>query len=233
MMRLVLVLLALSPVCSLAVGQVRPAIRDGGKSLNFTFGGFGGFGLTGTGPTGGVGISYFMSPATAVRVGLQARSHSRTLSWNSPGGAAGSDGSESGLNLGVAVDYLKYVGVATSRVRPYMGAGVGVIMISNKSTPAAATGSTPTETKNAPGGITTGGFASPGMTFDLHANFGAEFFLFNEISIAGEYALNVINRNSPADTEAITGGTTVATKGNPATNILGFGAAGATVRIYF
>jgi hypothetical protein len=71
------------------------------------------------------------------------------------------------------------------------------------------------------------------VTFDLHANLGAEFFLFNEISITGEYGLNVFNRTSPANMQAITGGTTVTTRGNPTTNVLGFGAAGATVRIYF
>lgn len=230
MKRLVLVLLSLSPV-SLAVAQVRPAIGAGAKSLNFTFGGFGGFGLTGTGPAGGVGVSSFLSGDAAVRVGLQVGSHKTTLTWT--GSTAGNDGEESGLRVGASVDYLKYMGTATSRVRPYVGGGVGVMRVSNKSMPAVATGGTVTETKNDPGGISTPGFAAPGTTFDLHANFGAEFFLFNELSIAGEYGLNIFNRTSPSDMEEITGGTTVTTKGNPVTNILGFGAAGATVRIYF
>jgi len=72
------------------------------------------------------------------------------------------------------------------------------------------------------------------MTVDGHANFGAEFFLFNEMSLAGEYVLNIISQTSPADMEATpAGGTTVTTKGNPVTNILGFGTAGASIRIYF
>jgi hypothetical protein len=226
--------LALSAVASAAVAQgVNPVVRHGTKSLNFTFGGFGGFGLTGTGPAGGVGVSYFMRPNTALRFGLQARSYSRTMTWNSVTGVAGTDGREAGISVGLAADYLKYMRAGTSRVRPYIGGGVGLTRVSNNAMPAAATGATVTETKNAPAGIAAAGFAAPGVTFDVHANLGAEFFLFNEISIAGEYGLNVINRTSPANMQAITGGTTVTTKGNPTTNVLGFGAAGATVRIYF
>lgn len=233
MNRLVLLLFALSLVGGDVAAQVRPAAAKGAKSLNFTFGGFGGFGLTGTGPSGGVGVSYFLSPNAAARAGVQVRRHSRTLSFNSATGATGTDGRESGMYLGFALDYLKYLSGAAQRVRPYIGLGVGAVQVSNSALPAALTGATPTETKNAPGGIPAPGFANPGLTFDIHANFGVEFFLFNEISLAGEYVLNAFNRTSPADVEAITGGTTVTTRGNPSTNILGFGTAGATVRIYF
>jgi len=233
MRQFVMTCLGLSLVSSVAFAQgITPPARAGAKSLNFTFGGFGGFGLTGTGPAGGVGASYFLSPAGALRLGLQARSYSRTLSWNSVAGTPGTDGSESGLSLGIAADFLKFRG-GTSRVRPYLGGGLGVTMVSNRSKPAAATGVTVTETKNAPGGITSPGFAAPGMTLDVHANLGAEFFLFNEISVAGEYALNLISRTAPANMDATNGGTTVTTKGNPSSSILGFGTAGATIRIYF
>jgi hypothetical protein len=234
MVRPVLVWLGLTMVASAAVAQgVNPAVKSGTKSLNFTFGGFGGFGLSGTGPGGGVGISYFMNPSTALRIGVQVRSYKRTLTFNSPTGAAGTDGHETGFIAGAAVDYLKYMHAGTSRVRPYIGAGIGATRITNDAVPAAATGVTVTETRNAPAGLGAAGFATPGVTVDVHANLGAEFFLFNEISIAGEYSLNVINRTSPASQEAITGGTTVTTKGNPTTNVLGFGVVGATVRIYF
>src|SRR5712692_5258297 len=121
MRRFVLTWLALSLVGSKAVAQdVNPPAKAGVKSLNFTFGGFGGFGLTGTGPAGGVGMSYFVSPDAALRAGLQVRSYSRTLTFNSAGGVAGTDGSESGLILGVAVDYLKFMHAGTARVRPYV-----------------------------------------------------------------------------------------------------------------
>jgi len=234
MFRSVLTLLALSLVGSNALAQgIAPPAKAGVKSLNFTFGGLGAFGLTGSGPAGGVGVSYFMGPTTALRLGLQVRKSSRTLSWNSPAGAAGADGNESGMSLGVAADYLKFMHGGSSRVRPYLGGGIGVTNVTNSSKPSAATGAIITETKNAPGGITMPGFAAPGMTIDVHASLGAEFFLFNEISVAGEYALNVVNRTMPADAQAITGGTTVTTKGNPSTSILGFGTAGATIRIYF
>ena len=231
---LVLMWLGLSVVASTAVAQgVSPAVHAGSKSLNFTFGGFGGFGLAGTGPAGGIGVSYFLSPDAAVRVGLQIRSFKRTLSFNSATGATGVDGVEQGFTAGASVDYLLYLRAATARVRPYVGGGLGVTNTSNKARPAAATGVVVAETRNAPGGITGGAFASPGRAYDLHANIGAEFFLFNEISVAGEYGLNVISRTSPANQEVVAGATPVVTKGNPVTNVLGFGSLGATVRIYF
>lgn len=233
MNRLVMVALALLLTGGQALAQVTPAVKKGAKSLNFTFGGFGGFGLAGTGPAGGIGLSYFLNPDAAVRVGLQARSHTRTLSFNGGVGATGVDGKETGLIVGGALDYLKYLRGATSRVRPYIGLGVGVLRVSNSTVPAAATGVTPTQVKNAPGGVGTPGFANPGMTFDVHANLGAEFFLFNELSLAGEYVLNIVSMTRPANQDAITGGTTVTTKGNPVTTLFGFGTAGASVRIYF
>lgn len=233
MKRFNLILVALLVVGSEAGAQVVPAAKKGAKSLNFTFGGFGGFGLAGTGPGGGIGIAHFLSPVAAARVGLQARRHTRTLSFNGGVGATGVDGKETGMIVGGALDYLKYLRGATSRVRPYIGVGVGVLNVSNSTVPAAATGATPTQVNNAPGGVATPGYANPGTTFDVHANFGAEFFLFNEISLAGEYVLNIASMTSPANQDAITGGATVTTKGNPVTTLFGFGTAGASVRIYF
>src|SRR5258708_391939 len=104
MIRLVLTWLGLSVVASAAAAQgVTPAVHPGAKSLNFTFGGFGGFGLTGTGPAGGVGISYFTNANPAVRMGLQIRKYTRTLTFNGGAGATGTDGSESGVSVGAAV----------------------------------------------------------------------------------------------------------------------------------
>ena len=232
MKRVVLTLLALSLSGSAAIAQVTPAVKKGAKSLNFTFGGIGTFGLAGTGPAGGVGISYFLNPSAAVRVGLQVRKYHRTLSFNGGAGATGVDGSDEGMQVGGAVDYLRYMNGATSRVRPYFGVGVGIMNVSNSTQPAAATGVTPTQTKNATGGIPAG-FANPGMTFDAHLNLGAEFFLFNEVSVAGEYVLNAFSRSSPADQQVINGATTTTTRGNAVSTVFGFGTAGASVRIYF
>ena len=101
-------------VIGLATGNVEVGARikldRGNLNPYFTFGGFGGFGLTGTGPAGGVGVSYFMRPNTALRFGLQARSYSRTMTWNSLTGVAGSDGRESGISVGLAADRPKNQG---------------------------------------------------------------------------------------------------------------------------
>jgi hypothetical protein len=232
MRRFVLTWLGLSVVASTLVAQVTPAAGKGAKSLNFSFGGLGVFGLTGTGPAGGLGLSYFLSPDAAVRVGVQVRSYKRTLSFNGPAGVTGVDGFENGFTVGGAVDYLKYLRGATSRVRPYLGPGIGVTSTSNSARPAAATGVTAPETRNNPAGIPAG-FVAPGLTYDVHAGVGAEFFLFNELSVSGEYQLNIISHTSPSDAEVITGGTTVTARGNSVTNILGFGTLGAIIRIYF
>jgi hypothetical protein len=86
------------------------------------------------------------------------------------------------------------------------------------------TGGTQTETKN----------ASPaGTTFGLMGIAGAEFFIYPELSISGEYSLNLFSIMSKKDTETTVGGTTTTIKNGSSTQLLGFGAAGATVHIYF
>jgi hypothetical protein len=53
------------------------------------------------------------------------------------------------------------------------------------------------------------------------------------LSISAEYRLNVIELMSASDEEAITGPVTVTQKGGSATTMLGFGAIGAILQIYF
>jgi opacity protein-like surface antigen len=228
MKKVLLVLLAVLVVANLSFAQdVKPAVKSGSKSLNFTFGGFGGFGITGTGPMGGVGLSYFMNPDAALRLGLQVASNSTKTPANPTPPATGVDGESSVLAIGVAVDYLMYMNAG--RVRPFWGAGAGVTFGSNSTKPA-ITGNPPgtqPETKNNPN------VGPTGVTFGVSGIVGAEFFIFNELGLSAEYRLNLVTVNSPADREDIVGNQTTTTKQPSSTAILGFGAGGATVHIYF
>ncbi len=203
--------------------DVQPAVKAGSKSLNFTFGGLGAFGLNATGVNGGLGASYFLSSDAAVRLGLQIRSVSSTIPANPGTGQTGTDGSQSTFTLGIGADYLMYMMGATSRVRPYMGAGFAFSMISDTRKNAVIAPAVQGELKGTGAGINLG----------LMGIAGAEFFLYPELSLSAEYTLNLFNMNSPSDLVSTSGSTSVTTKQTSSTTILGFGAAGATLHIYF
>ena len=226
MKKVLILALAVIFVCGLASAQdVMPAAKAGSKSLNFTFGGLGAFGLTPTGPSGGVGMSYFLNSDAAVRVGLQVRSTSSTVPANPPTGQTGTDGSRSAFTLGIAGDYLMYMNAG--RVRPYWGGGVLLSLNSNDAKPAVIGGGGQSEDKNDQANGPTG------LTFGISGIMGAEFFIYNELSLSAEYQLNLININSPADNVLSNGNTSTTAKQTSTTTILGFSSAGATVHIYF
>lgn len=212
--------------------EIVPAVKAGSKSINFTFGGLGTFGLTGAGVSGGISGSYFFSKESAIRLGLQVFSRSTTTPWNDLTPTKtnpGSDGSTSLFAFGISGDYLWYIGGITPRVRPYLGVGVRVISQSSDTKPPIATGApngTLTEEKN--------GTPGDGLTFGSAAVIGAEFFLWTEISLSAEYQLNLFSVTSNSDlVQSYKGAPSVTTKQGSSTTILGFGAAGATLHIYF
>lgn len=218
--------LAVVMMCGVVMAQDAPAGNQAGaKSMNFTFGGLGAFGLTGTGPAGGVGLTYFLSSDAAVRLGLQVG----TTSTKTPSAISGnSDREQSTFDLGLGADYLMYMG--GGRVKPYMGAGVGVTLGSSndkKSVAGTPAAGTILEISNVRGG-------SDGLGLSVAAIAGAEFYLYNEISLSAEYRLGLLTMGSGADSETkVQGAATVTSKGSSTFNLLGFGAAGATVHIYF
>lgn len=233
------VLVVVLMVAGVVSAQETPAgNKAGAKSMNFTFLGLGTFGLAGTGPAGGIGVSYFLSSDAAVRLGLQVAMNSATIPFNPPPATptqTGSDGDFSEFSLGVAADYLMYMDAG--RVKPYMGAGVGVSLASNSGKAAVASGATAGEITNGLAADYAGFGASPsntpGLTFGLAGIVGAEFYLYNEISVSAEYQLNLFSMSSVSDTEMKAGATTTTRKNGSSSSILGFGAAGATVHIYF
>ena len=223
MKKIFAVVLAVVMMCGVVSAQEMNAQKSGAKSLNFTFGGLGAFGLNGTGPAGGFGFSYFLSSDAAVRLGLQIQSQSSTIPANPAAGQTGSDGSTSTFTLGIGADYLMYMAGSSSRVRPYMGAGFAFSMISDTRKNAVIAPAVQGELKG----------TGAGTTLGLMGIAGAEFFLYPEISLSAEYGLNLFSMTSPADLVATSGTTSVTTKQTSTTTILGFGAAGATVHIYF
>jgi len=222
--------------------DINPAIHAGAKSLNFTFGGLGVLGLGSAGLATvnvpnfvpGFGASYFLNNEAALRLGLQVAIPSQTSPANPPPGKPGTDATTSAFGLGVGADYLMYTN--SGRVRPYMGAGLYLVTGSTDQKTGTGTldgtGFIQAETKNAAVNIN-GTTYQAGTAFGLQAILGAEFFIYNEISVSAEYDLNIFNVLSQADQTFTQGTTSVTTKSPSVTTILGFGAAGATVHIYF
>jgi len=63
---------------------------------------------------------------------------------------------------------------------------------------------------------------------------GAEFFIYPEVSISAEYQLTLFSLTSKSDkVESRKNKTDVTTKQGSSTQILGFGAANATIHIFF
>jgi opacity protein-like surface antigen len=229
---MVLIVAALAALSTLPAQEFKPVVKAGSKSLNFTFAGLGGFGIGPAGINGGISGSYFASHDAALRIGLQVVSTSSTQPWNDLSGNGtnpGSDGSTSTLGLGLGFDYLSYFSSMTPRVKPYVGAGVFVKLTSSDTKPAIANSAgngSITEIKN--------GGASDGLAFGLAGMAGAEFFIYPEISLSAEYQLNFFSLTSRSDqVVSLKGNPSRTTKQGSTTQILGFGALGATLHIYF
>jgi opacity protein-like surface antigen len=226
MKRVLLVLVAMAVLVnvSFAADDVMPAAKAGAKSLNFTFAGLGGFGIGAAGAGGGIGVSYFLNNDAALRLGLNIG----TASTTTPAAMIGnSDAKTSTFDVGIGADYLMYSGMG--RLRPYMGAGVQITMGSSSSEP-----SVPTPTPNGTVTKTTNTRANDGLGFSLMGILGAEFWLWNEISLSAEYRPGLIGITQKADSETtVQGQPNVTAKGGSSTNILGLGTTAVMLHIYW
>ncbi|MGD1044962.1 MAG: outer membrane beta-barrel protein [Bacteroidota bacterium] len=228
MKKLFTVLVAIALIASLAFAgdDITPSAKSGATSLNFTFGGLGAFNLGEAGPSvpqpvaipAGISISYFLNNNNAVRVGLQIQYGSETDPYQGTG--SGTDGNRSEFGLGISGDYLMYI-ASSSRVRPYLGGGFLLTYSSNDVKYAAGPGATQQEIQNS---------QPAGVGFQLRGLAGAEFFIYNEMSISAEYQMNLFGIESFSDTKNTPGSTT---KNGSQMQILGFQALAATVHIYF
>lgn len=231
MKRFLVLILAIGMIGSAALAQeFQPATKAGAKSLNFSYAGLGTFSIGPSGVNSGLGLSYFMSSDAAIRLGLQVKMTSSTTPWNDPTNTnPGVDGSSSTFGVGFGADYLMYMYSMTPRVKPFMGLGASVAINSSdikQSVANSAANGTLLETKN--------GLGNEGLTFGLAGIAGAEFFLYSELSLSAEYQLNLFKTASNADkTVSVKGQADATTKQGNSSQILGFGAAGATLHIYF
>ena len=181
------------------------SIGQKSRALLFTFNGLNTLGAGNF--NGGIGGKYFLSPAMAVRGGLQFGTSHTTISANPIAPATGTDGSNTSMQYGLsaAMEYH----LLPTRVSPYVGAGVSVSSMTTEAKNAVIGAPPPAQTtvKNAAGG-------GAGLRLGAGGLLGVEFFLTKEISLSTEYMLG-FNMNNPYDQEVINGATTTTTKGNP------------------
>jgi opacity protein-like surface antigen len=207
---------------NLTFAQDAPKVKAGSMSFNFTLNGLATFGLNGTGPGAGLGGSYFLEGNSAARAGVQIGFSSTNIPYTGTG--AGADGDSTNSTIGFSIDYLRFFTSSSStRVRPFVGAGLTILSHSNYYKTSVASGTHAEETTNGNGYT----------KFGFNGILGVEFFLYNEMSVSAEYDLNLFNYQKRKDTEYSSGTTTTTTKNGSTTNVLGFGAAGATLHIYF
>lgn len=90
--------LALCLTHGLALGQVTPALQSGSKALLFNFSGLDN--LNANSFNGGIGGKYYLSPATALRGGLQFASAREDDPVNPASGQNAQDGETSGTRVG-------------------------------------------------------------------------------------------------------------------------------------
>ncbi|MDR3666271.1 MAG: outer membrane beta-barrel protein [Ignavibacteriaceae bacterium] len=165
-----------------------PFMYTGSKAILFSFSGLSNLGANNF--DGGAGIKFFLTSPMALRIGVQVNAAGTTTPANPITGEVGLDGSTTSTTIGVdaALEYH----MTTTRLSPYFGGGVGFATTSNQSIPAVTGTTAPLyqiTTKDGPGA---------GLTFNVFALMGAEYFIVNEVSLSAEYRLGY-SLLSPSD----------------------------------
>ena len=212
-------------VSFLSAQEVTPAIGAHSKALLFNFSGLNVLGANNY--AGGIGAKFFLSPAMALRGGLQFGTTNTTLhsAIPIPVGLTEMEGSATSMNFGLNAALEMHM--SPSRVSPYIGGLVGISSLSNETTPATI-GAPPVAggtTKNSVG-------SGAGMRLSAGGLCGIEFFLTKEISLSAEYMLGY-SMVSPYDQEVTNAGTTTTTKGNSSWTINIATVGGLTLSVYF
>jgi hypothetical protein len=210
--------------------SISPNLTQGTTSLLFSFGGFSN--LNAGNFDGGIGVKYYLQNRTALRIGVQIATADQDIPANPGAGQQGTDGEASGSRLGISAALEFHRG--TGRANAYLGGGVGFNKTSTEvKSPALGATTTQTVVKNDRNGETISGITFLGGTgFNVFALAGAEFFLFQELSLAAEYRLGFA-KLSRSDEEITSGNQTTTTKVG-ASSGLGVNSAGVlTLAIYF
>ncbi len=224
MKKLYNVLIAVLTISSFlfAQSEVKPTLYAGSKALLFQFSGLANIGAGNF--EGGVGGKYFLNSNLAIRGGLQfANASVSTPNTNLP------DNKNSATTFGIngAVEYH----LSTKRVSPYLGGGIAFSTTSTEETQQTVGGEN--KVSNNRNGVNIGGNAfNAGTTISVFGMVGAEFFIYDELSLGAEYRVG-FSSTSQADEEVTVGNQTTTTAGGSLTTI-GLTSQGfITLAIYF
>jgi opacity protein-like surface antigen len=186
---------------------------------------------------GGIGAKFYLSNNMAIRGGLQfAHASLDVLPTPTPTPPnSGLDGYRHGTKFGVsaAVEYH----LLPTRVSPYIGGGAGFSSASTEDK-TAVIGNPPNEqnqqvTKNLNGGETIKGITfDPGLSLNVGALAGVEFFITKEVSLSAEYLIGY-SMLSPSDQEVTLGPTTTTTPAASSSSINVSATGVLTLAIYF
>jgi len=177
----------------------------GDKAMVFMFSGLDDLGLGGYGGDYGIGMRYYISDGTALRVGAQFGTESYT-----------DDDSDSDAKYsvyGLNAVYEKHLEGACSSVCPYWGVGAGFSMFSDKYTDA------DDDT-----------WTDSGTSFGIFGLLGFEWGFTNCLTLGGEYQAGFASWSS--ETEVDVGGDTT-TFDEESGSFMGFGAASVYLSVYF
>lgn len=178
------------------------AQRTGDKALLFQFSGLSFLGANEF--DGGIGGKMFLNNKMAIRGVVKFAMKSETDPWN--GVAAGNDGeiSASKIGLGAAFEYH----LAHDKVCPYFGGGFEFTTSSTERKVKYANGTQQNVIVNR----TLGELGiEAGTQLGVFGMLGAEFFIFDNVSLGAEYRLG-LSSMARSDEENTAGGVTVKTK---------------------
>ncbi len=221
---LVVLFVVISFSANIFAQEVKPAPMAGTAGILFTFSGFSNLGAGNF--EGGFGGKYFFTKNFALR-GIVSFTNA---SLTEPTATIDEETSATRFGIGAAVEYH----FMTKRVSPYIGGGVQFSTTSTEHSYPSGFEEKTTETDYSVS-INGSGF-SGGTSFTVFGAVGAEFFLFDELSLAAEYRLG-LESFSQADPEVKVEGpgysTTVTGKG-ASTSVIALDSQGfLTLAIYF
>jgi hypothetical protein len=215
---------------SVSFGQdFTTSVGQGAKALLFSFDGLANLGAREF--NGGIGGKYFLTDPLALRIGIPFAFVNQSVPANPPAGVAGTDGSISGMRLGIsgAVEYH----LLKTRVSPYVGGGLGFTFTSTTIKPPATGAASQGKIEGAviPDSVLGNAFV-PGIGFNIGAIGGVELFIIKELSLSAEYQLGY-SMLARADEKSTSGTQTTTLKMGTLTNI-GISATGViTMSVYF
>ena len=191
-MRSIICILIVLVLSTLIVGQDDPtSIDKGARAILFSFNGLDN--LNADAYNGGIGGKYFMDKNLAIRGGIRFSSINRKIPANPDTTEKGVDGKSSDLTFGIfgGVEWH----MTTSKVSPYIGAGIELIKSSSEDM-------SPVKWSKYYTGLVTQSETKIdyGMAYGIFAIAGIEFFIAKTVSLAAEYQMKYYHQPSTENT---------------------------------